>query len=102
MVQEEPEVTEETVELAHRDDTEPPLLCVGEEPLQGRSLVGAAAVATVDIYIGDFPALDFCVGLQGGYLGIYRDSFNSLLLCAYTCINGHFLLIGIHNLLLTI
>ena len=59
VVKQQPEVTEETVELAYSDDIESLLLSVGEEPFQGRSLIGTAAVTSVYIFIDNLPALEF-------------------------------------------
>jgi len=49
-VKQQPEVTEETVELAYGDDIESPLLSVGEEPFQGRPIIDTSAVTSVDVF----------------------------------------------------
>ena len=86
MVQEEPEVTKEPVQLGHSDDAEAVPSRIDEEPLERRSVVGTAAEAPIYVFPGYFPALAFSVGPQSGYLCFYGDALGSLFLAAYPCV----------------
>jgi hypothetical protein len=57
MVQQEPEIAEETVQLAHCNNVKPALACVNKEPLKRRPLIGTTAVPAVDILVNNLPVL---------------------------------------------
>ena len=63
MVQQEPEIAEEPVQLAHGDDAKPALARVNEEPLKRRSLIGTAAVPAADILVNNLPVLALGISL---------------------------------------